>query len=55
MGALNWPVDWYNPRRGGVEQLAAQITALVLDGMTLRPPVASRARRARHRARGAAR
>ena len=38
VGALNWPVDWYDPRRGGFEQLAAQITALVLDGMTLRPP-----------------
>jgi AcrR family transcriptional regulator len=37
VGALNWPVDWYDPRRGGFEQLAAQISALVLDGMTLRP------------------
>jgi AcrR family transcriptional regulator len=37
VGALNWPVDWYDPRRGGFEQLAAQITALVLDGLTLRP------------------
>lgn len=37
VGALNWPVDWYDPGRGGFEQLAAQITALVLDGLTLRP------------------
>jgi AcrR family transcriptional regulator len=37
VGALNWPVDWYDPRRGGFEQLAAQITALVLDGLTARP------------------
>jgi AcrR family transcriptional regulator len=37
VGALNWPVDWYDPRRGGFEQLAAQITALVLDGLTPRP------------------
>ena len=37
VGALNWPVDWYDPQRGGFEQLAAQITALVLDGLTTRP------------------
>ena len=37
VAALNWPVDWYDPRRGGFEQLAAQITALVLDGLTTRP------------------
>ena len=37
VGALNWPVDWYDPRRGSFEQLAAQITALVLDGLTTRP------------------
>lgn len=37
VGALNWPVDWYDPRRGGFEQLSAQIGALVLDGLTLRP------------------
>jgi AcrR family transcriptional regulator len=37
VGALNWPVDWYDPRRGGFEQLSAQITALVLDGLTTRP------------------
>ncbi len=36
VGALNWPVDWYDPRRGGIEHLAAQITTLVLDGMSLR-------------------
>lgn len=38
VGALNWPVDWYDPQRGGFEQLASQITVLVLDGLTLRPP-----------------
>ena len=35
VGALNWPVDWYDPRRGGFDQLAAQITGLVLDGLTM--------------------
>jgi AcrR family transcriptional regulator len=43
VGALNWPVDWYDPRRGGFEQLAAQITALVLDGLTTRPGRGGRA------------
>lgn len=37
VGALNWPVDWYDPRRGNFEQLTAQISALVLDGLTQRP------------------
>jgi AcrR family transcriptional regulator len=41
VGALNWPVDWYDPRRGSFEQLAAQLTALALDGMTV--PAARRA------------
>lgn len=41
VGALNWPVDWYDPRRGSFEQLAAHLTALALDGMTL--PVAAAA------------
>ena len=51
VGALNWPVDWYDARRGGFEQLAVQITALVLDGMTLRAPAAATPRRpAAHRA-----
>ncbi|MBL8347757.1 MAG: TetR family transcriptional regulator [Rubrivivax sp.] len=35
VGALNWPVDWYDPRRGSFEQIAAQITAMVFDGITL--------------------
>jgi AcrR family transcriptional regulator len=51
VGALNWPVDWYDARCGGFEQLAAQITALVLDGMTLRAPAVAVPRRpAAHRA-----
>ena len=44
VGALNWPVDWYDPRRGGFDQLAAQITGLVLDGLTTRPARALPAR-----------
>lgn len=37
VGALNWPVDWYDPRRGSVAQLAAQISALVFDGIVVGP------------------
>jgi TetR/AcrR family transcriptional regulator, cholesterol catabolism regulator len=47
VGALNWPVDWYDPRRGSFEQLAAQLTALALDGMTVPAPKAARKGRAR--------
>jgi AcrR family transcriptional regulator len=37
VGALNWPVDWYDPRRGSVAQLAAQISAMVFDGIGIGP------------------
>lgn len=45
VGALNWPVDWYDPKRGSFDRLAAQLTALALDGMTRRAPVAAAQRR----------
>lgn len=37
VGALNWPVDWYDPERGSFERFAHQITALVFDGIALGP------------------
>jgi AcrR family transcriptional regulator len=37
VGALNWPVDWYDPQRGSFERVAAQITALVFDGIVVEP------------------
>lgn len=37
VGALNWPVDWYHPERGGFARFAQQITAMVFDGITLEP------------------
>lgn len=40
VGALNWPVDWYDPNRGRFDELAAQLTALALDGMTRRAAAA---------------
>jgi AcrR family transcriptional regulator len=44
VGALNWPADWYDPKRGRFDELAAQIAALALDGMTLRAPAPAAAR-----------
>lgn len=38
VGALNWPVDWYNPRRGSFEAFAAQMTALVFQGIARPAP-----------------
>ena len=35
VGALNWPVDWYDPQRGSFSRFAAQITALVCQGIAL--------------------
>lgn len=37
VGALNWPVDWYDPQRGSVAQLAAHISAMVFDGIVVGP------------------
>jgi hypothetical protein len=37
VGALNWPVDWYDTKRGSFERFAAQITALVFDGIVVEP------------------
>lgn len=44
VGALNWPIDWYDPKRGSFEQLVRQLTSLALDGMMRQPAP----RRARH-------
>jgi AcrR family transcriptional regulator len=35
IGALNWPVDWYDRRRGSVEAFAAQIASLVFQGIMM--------------------
>lgn len=40
VGALNWPVDWYDPRRSRFDEFAAQMTALVCDGIALQPRAA---------------
>lgn len=36
IGALNWTVEWYNPRRGAFRSFAAQITDIVFDGIDRR-------------------
>nr|HET7858863.1 TetR/AcrR family transcriptional regulator [Caldimonas sp.] len=33
IGALNWPVDWYDAGRGNFDEFAAQMTAMVCDGI----------------------
>ncbi len=35
IGALNWPVDWYDPQRGSFEKFAAQIASLVFQGIVV--------------------
>jgi AcrR family transcriptional regulator len=35
VGALNWPVDWYDPRRGSFAEFAAQITTMVFHGIVV--------------------
>ena len=41
VGALNWPVDWYDPQRGPFDRFAAQMTAMVFDGIVVDPEAAS--------------
>jgi AcrR family transcriptional regulator len=46
IGALNWPVDWYDARRGNFDTFAAQMTAMVCDGIVGAPaPAKARSRR----------
>lgn len=35
VGSLNWTVEWYNPRRGGVDSLVEEICRLVFDGIAI--------------------
>jgi AcrR family transcriptional regulator len=45
IGALNWTVEWYNPRRGSFKTFAAQITDIVFDGIARLEAPAPRSRR----------
>lgn len=51
IGALNWTVEWYNPRRGAFKTFAAQITDIVFDGIDRRDE--RQLWRSRHAVRGA--
>lgn len=42
IGALNWTVEWYNPRRGGFDEFARDVTEVVFDGILSRPTPAPR-------------
>ena len=33
IGALNWTVEWFDPRRSSVEDFVAQISTIVFDGI----------------------
>jgi AcrR family transcriptional regulator len=33
IGALNWTVEWYNPKRGSFKTFSSQITDIVFDGI----------------------
>lgn len=35
VAALNWTVEWYDPRRGSFDALADQIYAIIADGLVL--------------------
>jgi AcrR family transcriptional regulator len=43
IGALNWTVEWYNPKRGSFKTFSAQITAIVFDGIAARGKPAAKA------------
>lgn len=40
IGALNWTVEWYNPKRGSFKTFSSQITDIVFDGIA--PPGGTR-------------
>lgn len=35
LGAVNWTVEWYDPKKGSVQQLARQIASLISEGAFL--------------------
>lgn len=55
IGALNWPVDWYDAGRGNFDAFAAQMTAMVCDGIAAAPAPAKAARTPRAKLAPAAR
>jgi len=35
LGAVNWTVEWYDPKQGSVQKIAMQIASLISDGVFL--------------------
>ncbi len=35
LGAVNWTVEWYDPKRGSVQKVSRQIASLISDGVFL--------------------
>jgi AcrR family transcriptional regulator len=42
LGALNWSVEWYDPRGARPERIARDIAAMVLEGLVAGPPPGGR-------------
>jgi len=38
LGAINWTVEWYDPRRGSFADLCDQLLAMIFDGIAVDPP-----------------
>jgi AcrR family transcriptional regulator len=50
IGALNWAADWYDPSKKSVRYIADECYRLFMDGVGGRPAAATRAARAKPRA-----
>lgn len=37
IGAINWTVEWYDPRRGSFAELCDQLLAMIFDGIAIDP------------------
>jgi len=35
LGAVNWTVEWYDPKQGSVQKVSRQIASLISDGVFL--------------------
>ena len=35
LGAVNWTMEWYKPGKRTIEEIAAQLAAMVFDGVAV--------------------